>query len=882
MNKIVVNKHFVKAVHLNLMFTAFLFCMSITGFTQVVVKGVVKDSITTLSNVTVLVKNKNSQKTLQYTVTDKNGNYFVELKYPKDSIYIEFNSLLYKTLCSNIEQKTPTKDNSIILNVFLEYKINELNEIVIKAKQKITIKKDTTIYNADSFKDGTERTVEDLLKKLPGISVDNNGEIKYKGKSIKKLLLDGDDLFDSNYTIASKNINVDIVDKVQGIENYDENSLKKGLRDSDDVVLNLVLKKGKIDFSGNADLAYSYKNLYKANLIGLLVNKKIKLYNYSSINNIGYTNRTIFKNRTGLNSNKLIDEGNFYSILDDSFQNFNNNFINSSNILFKLFKKSKLRFNLNGQIDSRNRFNSSSILLNDANQTLITTTEKINKKPTDLSAEILFENKEKNNLHWNYSGIYDYGKINSTNISDNNDLLQESNLVSKNKLIKNTLNLTYRINEKNALESIISHSFSEAPQELNLSPNTQFSNDLNTVLEFNNQNSRFKKQYFLFKTDLIGLHKKNQYKIEAGYNLITNYYTSLLENKENQDNTFKNNTEYRIKSYFLNTGYNFKFKKSNLALGLKLKYNNLSFQDNSNYNDISNNSFLALPYLKANYNISKMVGLSLNYNYNENIPQETKLFTNLVQTNYRNFIDNDIALDNLKSHNLSMVFKYYDFYNRTTVNLGFQFTHNKNGYFFNNIINEEITITNSFLKNVGLNNYNIYLDSETFLLFLNSTVQLNTSYNISEDLNTINNSDLRNITINDLQLEFVTRTGFKMPINFENVFNYNNSTFKTDEKNSVNSITNQFKTIIKIKNDSNFKVLYSYIKPNLLNKVNYNFIEAELFLKSKNSNFSYSILAKNLMNEKQFKVININDFSTSRSSYNLIERYIMLKVDFYF
>ncbi|NRR92196.1 hypothetical protein HSX10_11520 [Winogradskyella undariae] len=410
MNEIIVNKHFVKAVHLKLKFTAFLFCITLSGFTQVVIKGVVKDSVKTLTNVTVLVKNKKTKNTLQYTVTDKNGKYFIELKHIKDSVYLEFNSFLYETLISNLDDETLLKDNSVTLNVVLKENVNELNEILIKAKQRITIKKDTTIYNVDSFKDGTERTVEDLLKKLPGVSVGNNGEIKYKGKSIKKLLLDGDDLFDSNYTIASKNINVDIVDKIQGIENYDENSLKKGLRDSDDVILNLVLKKGKLNFSGNVDLAYGYKNMHKINGVGMLLNNKVKLFNYTSLNNIGYKNSQVFKKNGTLSAKKLINEGNFYSILDDSFHNFNNNFINSSNILFKLFKKSKVRFNLNGEVDSKNRINSSSISINDDSQTLITTTEKINNKPTNLNAEIFFENKEKGNLHWSYLGYYDHKK----------------------------------------------------------------------------------------------------------------------------------------------------------------------------------------------------------------------------------------------------------------------------------------------------------------------------------------------------------------------------------------------------------------------------------------------------------------------------------------
>ncbi|WP_299128188.1 hypothetical protein [uncultured Winogradskyella sp.] len=878
-NSFIFRNKYLKVV--KLIFTAFVFFGSANSFAQVKVQGTVKDSISNLPNITILLKNRETNKTLDYTITDDKGKYSLQFTGNINELALEFRSLIHSTQTIILANKIII-GNTLKINIKLKQKINELDDVIIKTQKRITLKKDTTIYNVEQFKDGTEKTIEDILKKLPGIKVENNGEIKYKGKSIKKLLLDGDDLFNSDYTIASKNISADIIDKVQGIDNYDENSLKKGLRDSDAVVLNLVLKKGEFDFSGNTDIAYAYRDYYKANFIGLLINKKVKFYNYTSLNNIGHSPK-LSTNKTNLNSEKLINEGNFTSILDNSFHNFNNNFTNSTNILFKLFQNSDLRINLIALKDSRNRANFNSLMINDVNQTLITTSEKIKKKPVNLKTEILFKNKEKDSLHWSYLGIYDYRDI-STNInSNNNSLFQNSDLQSKRFLLLNKLDLTYRIGRKTALETVLNYSISEAPQKLSLSPTTQFNNG-NSFLEFNNQNSRFKKEYALFKSDIIGLDKLNQYKIEAGINIVNNNFKSTLINTNTNQNTesnFKNDTEYKIRSYFLNSSYNFKFKNSNLVLGLKLMHNNLMLIDKFN-NDLNENSLLILPVLKFNYKISKIWGFSVNYNFNELLPKEDKLFRNLVQTDYRSFVSNDIALDNLKSHSLNINFKYYDFYNRTSLDFGFQYNHNKNGYFFNNIINEELTITNSFLKNEGLDNYNFSLNTETFVLPLSSTLQLNTNYAIAEDLNTLNESDFRDITINDLQVEFIWRTGFKLPINFENTFIFNNSTFKTTKKNSVSTITNQFKTIFKIRENLDFKALYSYIKPNISNNRDFDFIESELYYSPKKSNFSYSIIAKNLLNERKFEVQNISDFSTSRFSYNLIERYIMLKVGFSF
>ena len=87
---------------------------------------------------------------------------------------------------------------------------------------------DTTSFNVSAYKDGTERKIQDIIKKLPGVQLnEKTGEIKYKGNSIETVTLDGDDLFGYDYTIGTKNINVDMVDKVQAIENYTKKSTLK-------------------------------------------------------------------------------------------------------------------------------------------------------------------------------------------------------------------------------------------------------------------------------------------------------------------------------------------------------------------------------------------------------------------------------------------------------------------------------------------------------------------------------------------------------------------------------------------------------------------------------------------------------------------------------
>jgi hypothetical protein len=126
---------------------------------------------------------------------------------------------------------------------------NNLTPVTITApKPPYQFNGDTTKYSVDGYKDGTERTLEDLIKKLPGLKVNNNtGEISYKGIPIETLMIDGINLFEKNYTIASRTIDISLIDTVSVIENFLPNPLLMGLTTENRVALSVSLKdKSKV------------------------------------------------------------------------------------------------------------------------------------------------------------------------------------------------------------------------------------------------------------------------------------------------------------------------------------------------------------------------------------------------------------------------------------------------------------------------------------------------------------------------------------------------------------------------------------------------------------------------------------------------------------
>ncbi|MCY7351741.1 MAG: hypothetical protein LH606_13910 [Cytophagaceae bacterium] len=142
-------------------------------------------------------------------------------------------------------------------NFSLERQAIVLQEVMVRAESlPIKVRGDTTTYNVQKFADGSEKVIKDLLRKLPGIQVSENGGISFKGKPIDKILLEGEEFFAKNYRLLSKNLSSNLLDKVEAIENTSDSPLLKGLDRSDKTILNLQLKPDhKRTLFGNADVA---------------------------------------------------------------------------------------------------------------------------------------------------------------------------------------------------------------------------------------------------------------------------------------------------------------------------------------------------------------------------------------------------------------------------------------------------------------------------------------------------------------------------------------------------------------------------------------------------------------------------------------------------
>ena len=224
----------------------FLTIFMVTLFTNAQVKltGVVKDSIgEPLEMANVLAINKVTNKIASYGFTDAKG--FYKLNLEKNTTFILKISYVGMKSADFVVE---TKSEDIVKNVMLAYD-NALDGINIVSKMPVTIKGDTIVYNADSFQNGTERKLEDVLKKLPGVEINDAGEIEVEGKTVEKIMVDGKDFFDGDTKLATKNIPSNALDKIEVLRNYADVSQLSGVQNNQDrVAINIKLKEGKKNF----------------------------------------------------------------------------------------------------------------------------------------------------------------------------------------------------------------------------------------------------------------------------------------------------------------------------------------------------------------------------------------------------------------------------------------------------------------------------------------------------------------------------------------------------------------------------------------------------------------------------------------------------------
>ncbi|MCF6183586.1 MAG: carboxypeptidase-like regulatory domain-containing protein [Bacteroidales bacterium] len=194
--------------------------ISFYGFCQEIqLSGSIKDTLNNpLENANILAIpfSEDGDAIIKFSITNSKGDYTLTLEsninYQVELSYIGYQKI---TDSVNISQNTVKNYNLITTNQFLD-------EVIIIERIPVKIREDTITYRVDKFTNGNEKKLRDVLKKLPGIKIDREGNVSINGKDVTKLLVDGNEFFTGDEKLGVNNIPADIIDEIEALDNYNE------------------------------------------------------------------------------------------------------------------------------------------------------------------------------------------------------------------------------------------------------------------------------------------------------------------------------------------------------------------------------------------------------------------------------------------------------------------------------------------------------------------------------------------------------------------------------------------------------------------------------------------------------------------------------------
>ncbi|WP_066224198.1 outer membrane beta-barrel protein [Formosa haliotis] len=220
-----------------------------------------------LEAATVYLQRIQDSTLVAYGITDAKGNFEIEGKTADPQLNIFMSYLGYKTYAKVIEIAS---DPIHLQTMRLETEDNTLQEVIIKAAAPITFKKDTLEYNVKSFKTKKDANVEDVLKVLPGVEIDEDGIITVNGVEVDNVLVNGKSFFGDDPSIATKNLTKDIIKKIQIVDTKTKAQAFAGeTGDQENKTINLTIEEdknkghfGRVSAAGGTDNRYETSGIY--------------------------------------------------------------------------------------------------------------------------------------------------------------------------------------------------------------------------------------------------------------------------------------------------------------------------------------------------------------------------------------------------------------------------------------------------------------------------------------------------------------------------------------------------------------------------------------------------------------------------------------------
>ena len=852
---------------------------------QTVISGRLVDTAgESIPNVSVLVHNIGSDLIVAYGFSDIDGNYEISFNLPADSLDIKTNSSFYEKITKRIANTSQTID------FVLKEEVYELKGVTVMARS-IEKTGDTVEYFVDSFVGLEDKSIEDVLKKMPGIEVEGNGQILYQGLPIQKFYVEGMDLMDGQYATISKNLPHQSVASVEIYENHQPIQLLQDRIETDRASLNIKLSKD-VTVTGSGEVGIgAYPLLWNANVTPMLFSEKVQMMASLQSNNIGKdllnNNMISYYQDADEEAPDADEELSIISspipLIEKSRYLDNTSHLANFNILVPISKTTQMRVNLS-YINDLQKQNSSQqntyFLPNDT----ISYTETISNKIYDsyLKGDVAIDRNDKKayvkdkiefSKRWNKS--YGYVLNNDENI---NQILNNQAMS-----VANDLRVLFPVG-KHLLDFVSYNSYDNLPESLNVEPGV-FEEIFNVGKPYQKTSQHFDKERFFTNEALSGIFTFGNIIVSSKLG-ISHYQNKVKTNlavfpHENLLGHILliNDVNHTYTKPYFSSRLEYKLRRATFVLDLPLSLNHATTNNREEKQELT--KVFLNPKFSFKYEFNNMFKINASGQYEQNIDNFENYYDNPVLSDYQSLftMTAPMSVSDLTRANVRFTFNQ-PFY-AINSSLSYTYQHRNSDIIYKYDIDENGASYLQMIESPNTSDYHVInLNVKKFISVIKTTIGLKANLLHNTRHNILNGSlvENKNISASIMPNMMVT---IKHWAHFNYSFNFNNiQTFSEDVKKSdVNYLRHYCKLNIFPHRDHLITLnseIYSHLGKN------YIYFDASYQYSIPKYKLDFELKCNNIFNNKLYVSYYSGAFSIVESIYEIRPMEIFLSVKFRF
>lgn len=671
------------------------------------ISGTVRDNTSRepMAGVLVTLRPAGENRIVKFSQTTVEGKFEISVSsFPE-------NHVLHFSMMGFAPQTVPLKQGQDVYNIQLSEQATELKEVIVKAPS-IHQRGDTITYVVSSFADTQDKSLADVLKKMPGIEVDKSGAIKYNGVSINKFYIEGKDMLGGRYGIATTNIHQKDVGSVEVMENHQPIKALEDISFSQNPGINIRLKEdAKARWVGTVKAGAGFEPfLWNAEVALMRFKKQSQTLNTYKTNNIGID---LSRETMSFSIDEILSQfGKNYRLqdylsvsperlreIDGDRSRFNQTHLFTTNNLWSLGRNYDLTSQItyiNNRLKSDNSTRTTYFL---EDSTVVTElAEYAGSKQNRLSGDVTltantktyyFKNKLFTDLRWDDVDMRITGTFPNTQTAS----VPHRQVCNDLEILKRSGTKAYTLNSYNLYQT--------KPQEL-------------TVLRQNEtqhqqiQSSAF---YTNTNTSLSFYVRPITISMKLGAVGVIRSLETELTGVSDTLGSLKNNASMRYINLYVSPEMEYRKSEFEAKFDMPLSFVPYRFTDKLNNTNRNEEKFFVAPRLYMRYHFTSRLSASVSGRYAQSPLREQSFYEGLILNNYRN---------------LSQGFIDYKTGNAQTVNLNINYRHPLKALFANAGIARSWTysphISNRYFLNEYLLNTFISRDYRSNMWMLNGNI----------------------------------------------------------------------------------------------------------------------------------------------------------------